>query len=203
MFSKKIQHTKFHFVKGDHLAYTSDVLVNWTSTSLLEGDEIFVRTVKEGGSLITKDLLHAKTLAQSPNVSMSQIVITSAGVLTFKKIIHAVLPNYRVKAEKEAKLSHLQTTLRNLFFAIQNNKDQLEIVRTITITTIPTKLYGNLTPACIPTFIDLIKTFSTQSKLRDVYIVCSEENYNIYTKEFNKQTSSKFERFLQFLHILK
>lgn len=203
MFKKKIGHTKFIFCKEDPLTVTTDILVNWTTTALVEGDELFVRIFKEGGSLISREILRYKTAAQTENVNMSQVVVTGSGsVLPCKRLLHAVLPNYRIKAEKLAKESHLVTTIENIFYFIKNNQDDFESARTITFTTLPTKVYGKLTSTSVTNFISLILQHSQTLKMREVCIICTEENYNTYFKEFNLQTTNRFERFLQRLGFL-
>lgn len=197
MFKKKIDHTKFIFVVEDPLTVNTDILVNWTTTTLVEGDELFVRIFKEGGSLISREILRFKSAAQTQNVNMSQIVVTGSGILPCKRLLHAVLPNYRNKIEKAAKESHLVTTIDNIFYFIKNNKEDFESARTIAFTTIPTKVYGTLTQTSVSNYIRLIREHAINSKMREVYIICTEENYKIYQKEFNLQTTNRLQRFLQ------
>ena len=118
-------------------------------------------------------------------------------MLPCKRILHAVLPNYRVKAEKMANESCLVTTLQNIFHFIQNNQEEFETARTITFTTIPTKVYGKLSKQSVTNYIKEIKDNSLRLKLREVYVICTEENYNLYQKEFNIQTTNRLQRFLQ------
>lgn len=197
MFKKKIGHTKFIFTTEDPLTINSDVLVNWTTTALLEGDELFVRIFKEGGSLISKEILRYKSAAQTEHVNMSQVVVTGSGILACKRLLHAVIPNYRIKTEKDAKESCFVQTLQNVFYFLQHNKDEFESARTIAFTSIPTKVYGSLTQTSISNFIHEIKENSIRLKMREVYVVCTPENYKLYFNEFNLQTTTRFERFLQ------
>ena len=200
MFKKKIQHTKFIFTQDDPLTLHSDLLVNWTVTSLLEGDELFVRLHKEGGSLIAKDLLKYK--AQTPDIPLTTVLLTNSGILAARKILHCVLPNFRIKEEKEAKESYLSAAIENVFYFIKNHKQDFSSMRTIIFTPVPQKVYGRYTPTTIPLFIKLIRERAVEGNLREVQICCTTpEDYKAYSAEFQKQTFTKFEKFLRFFRL--
>lgn len=196
MFKKKINHTKFIFTKADPLTSATDAFVNWTVSSLHEGDELFIRLYKEGGSIINKEIAHWKTTSKVESATVCAVIITNSGILPFNKILHSVLPNYRVKEENVNKKAFLQKSIENIFTYMNLYNQNFETIRTITLTPIPSKVYGKYDSTTIPSFISLMIKLSLKENLREVHFVCNDGMYETYLKEFQYQSSSKWQRFL-------
>lgn len=194
MIKKKIGHTRFIITEGNPLLEETDALINWTVTSLMEGDQLFHLIHTEGGSQIKKELLRYLSAGQ---VAMSQVLVTNTGMLPARKLLHAVIPNYRIKEEKEAKTNLIMQTYYNVFTFVENYTSELEALRRLTFTPIPVKVFGTVTEKDISIFIKTLIERSTALKLREIKIICTPATYHLYAQEFQNQTTTRFERFLE------
>lgn len=191
MFRYKIGKVNFVVTKGFVKSEKSDVLFNWTISDLSGGDDNFIEIHKEGGSSIYKEcqgalerfgtVLTDKTKA----IPVGEAIITSAGILPYKRIVHCVVPNYRNKEEKVNKESLFLSAV-NYSFALLNDfaKNQTPL-RKIALTPIPERISGEFDNKTVSQFVKLLVTNANSFAFREVKIICkTEKEYQLYQSTF-------------------
>jgi len=89
-------------VKGDITEYPADVIVNAANSSLLGGSGVDGAIHRKGGKEITEDCMKIRDSQGKCNVG--EAVITRAGNMPFKNVIHTVGPVWQSGKNNEAKL---------------------------------------------------------------------------------------------------
>lgn len=160
-------------IQGDITKIKVDAIVNAANTSLLGGGGVDGAIHREGGKTILEDCIRIRDKQGGCNVG--EAVITTAGNLPAKFVIHTVGPIWNGGNENEEQL--LTNAYRNsLQIAIDNN------VETITFPNISTGVYGfpkdKAANIALSTVLDYLKPDHT---IKDVIFVCfDKENYYIY-----------------------
>lgn len=125
-------HDNIQLLKGDITKVTVDCIVNAANTSLLGGGGVDGAIHRAGGNAILEDC--RKIIAKQGGCKVGEAVITTAGNLSSKFVIHTVGPvwNGGQKNERE-KLSNCY--INSLQLAVANN------CRTIAFPNISTGIY--------------------------------------------------------------
>src|SRR6476661_6881709 len=124
---------KLEVVKGDITKISVDVIVNAANTSLLGGGGVDGAIHRAGGPAILEDC--RKIIAKQGGCKTGEAVITTAGNLPAKFVIHTVGPVWNGGNKNEATL--LENCYRNaLKLAVENN------CKTIAFPNISTGIYG-------------------------------------------------------------
>jgi len=89
-------------VKGDITEYPADVIVNAANSSLLGGSGVDGAIHRKDGKEITEDCMKIRDSQGKCNVG--EAVITRAGNMPFKNVIHTVGPVWQSGKNNEAKL---------------------------------------------------------------------------------------------------
>ena len=89
-------------VKGDITEYPADVIVNAANSSLLGGSGVDGAIHRKGGREITEDCMKIRDSQGKCNVG--EAVITRAGNMPFKNVIHTVGPVWQSGKNNEVKL---------------------------------------------------------------------------------------------------
>lgn len=137
----------------------SDVLILWTSSSLLAGDESFVKIHNEAGSTVRKEVYNIKYDYNTNNFKFGDNIITNAGFLKTDKLVHSVLPNYKIISDKKQRLALLKTTLYNISETLKYFEKTNYKVLNITFLPISTKIYGEVDKETINVFLSCIIDF--------------------------------------------
>jgi len=200
---KKINNTNLFITKSDALKERGDMLINWTVPRLNGGDAFFFRLHEEGSSTIYKDC--QRILAgfnsqgnQDGDVPVGKAVVTTAGALPFKFIIHAVIPDFRVARPEEQHKILLTSAINNITLLISQYNSTKERINKVMFTPVSSFIYGSqYSSEAAKTLISLLLTFAENSELRTIKIVCeTPEDYKLYSEELYRQTSSGLERFI-------
>jgi O-acetyl-ADP-ribose deacetylase (regulator of RNase III) len=159
--------------KGDITKIKVDAIVNAANTSLLGGGGVDGAIHKIGGKAILEDC--KKIRNKQGGCKVGEAVITTAGLLPAKFVIHAVGPAWNGgKGEEENLLS--SAYLSSLKLALDNH------IRSISFPNISTGIYKFPKEKAAKIAIQTISDFLTKpDKIEKVIFVCfDEENYKIY-----------------------
>lgn len=203
---KRINETNLFILQGNPLQEKTDILTNWTVPRLNGGDKLFFRIHEEGGSSIYKDCQRTLTrIADRDEISkkesivpVGEVVVTTAGILPCKFIIHAVIPDYRSEQPAAEHLSLLGNAIQKTFVVITEYMAAKERITKVTFTPIPAYIYGSEhTTEAVQALISSLIKFAERSNLRTIRLICeTPEDYKLYSTEFYNQTTTGFKRFL-------
>lgn len=204
---RRFNNTNLFITQGEVIKDRTDILVNWTVPRLNGGDDLFFKIHKEGGSTIYKDCqrilasLAEKQSEDTPTdgiVPVGRAVVTTAGILPTKFIIHAVVPDYRTTRVPGEHKKLLNAAINNTLLLISQYSSAKERVSKVTFTPVPSLIYGaDNTQEAVELLIQLLKAYAEKSDLRSIKIVCQNpEDYKLYSNELYKQTSTGLERFI-------
>lgn len=170
MMNKRIE-----LIKGDITKITVDAIVNAANSSLMGGGGVDGAIHRAGGSAILDDCKNI--VARQGGCKTGEAVITTAGKLPSKYVIHTVGPVWVGGHKNEAQL--LANSYKNaLDLALKNS------IKTLAFPNISTGIYHFPKDlACeiaLKTVSDFLKDNDTLDK---VYFVCfDDENYELYKK---------------------
>jgi len=170
-------------VYGDITKIHVDAIVNAANTSLLGGSGVDGAIHKAGGKAILEDC--QKIRAKQGGCKVGEAVITTAGKLPAKFIIHTVGPVWSNGKKDEEKL--LALSYRNsLKLALENQ------VQSIAFPNISTGIYHFPKRKAAEIAIATVSNFLiTTEVIKKVIFICFDnENYNIYRAMLNKKNLS-------------
>jgi O-acetyl-ADP-ribose deacetylase (regulator of RNase III) len=190
MFSYKLNNIKIRITHDPINKVVGDCLINYTTDNLLTGGLMFRQIHREGGSVIAKDCQgqlvkfgHVTSTGEK-RLYIGEGVVTNAGLLLPKKLIHIVCPNYRNPEENKNKLNLFLTGI-NYSFALINELKISHSIRRVIYPSICTSLYGTPTKEEIVKFIKTIISNAQSYELKEITFVCtSVEEYELYVKLF-------------------
>ncbi|WP_075342723.1 O-acetyl-ADP-ribose deacetylase [Tenacibaculum agarivorans] len=164
-------------VQGDITKIEIDVIVNAANSSLLGGSGVDGAIHRAGGKAILEACQHIRNAQGKCNVG--EVVITTAGNLPAKKVIHTVGPVYnggdRLTLEKEL----LSNCYRNsLQLAKENN------LESIAFPNISTGIYRFPKDLAAKIAIQAVKENPVLEKV--IFVCFDEENYKIYKEIIKK-----------------
>lgn len=167
---------RIKIIKGDITKIEADAIVNAANTSLLGGGGVDGAIHRAGGLEILEGC--RKIIARQGNCKVGNAVITPAGKLSAKYVIHTVGPVWNGGSKNEfEKLTNCYTN--SLKLAVDNN------CKTIAFPNISTGIYKFPKDLAAKTSISAIKNFLNEnSTIESVTIVCfDEESFKFYNDE--------------------
>lgn len=162
-------------IQGDITRMEVDAIVNAANTSLLGGGGVDGAIHRAGGPAILEACRAIR--ARQGGCEVGQAVITTAGRLPAKYVIHTVGPVWNGGHNGEPNL--LASCYRNsLQLAVENG------VTTIAFPNISTGIYRFPKPEAAAIAISTVQEFTGNNKsVETIYFVCfDEENYSLYTE---------------------
>ena len=158
---------------GDITKVKADAIVNAANTSLLGGGGVDGAIHRVGGKIILEEC--QKIRDRQGGCKVGQAVVTSAGKLPAKFVIHAVGPVWNGGNNDEINLLR-SAYYQSLCLAVEND------VKVIAFPNISTGIYRFPKEQAAQIAIKTIEDFlSNSSKIEKVILVCFDiENYNIY-----------------------
>jgi O-acetyl-ADP-ribose deacetylase len=164
---------RIQLIRGDITKQTTDAIVNAANSSLMGGGGVDGAIHRAGGPAILEDC--RKIVARQGNCKTGQAVITTAGNLPSKFVIHTVGPVWNGGKKNEPQL--LADCYRNsLRLAVENN------IGSIAFPNISTGIYGypkkEAAETAVKTVIDFLSADTTLSNV--VFVCFDEENYLLY-----------------------
>lgn len=172
-------HSIIQAVKGDITKVQVDAIVNAANSGLLGGGGVDGAIHRAGGPAILEEC--KKIVAQQGGCPTGEAVITTAGNLPAKYVIHTVGPVWQGGRDGEAALLASCYT-KSLGLAIDNG------CRSIAFPNISTGVYGYPKPAAAQVAVQAIHQFlQTLKGFEKVLLVCfDEENFNLIQAELDK-----------------
>jgi O-acetyl-ADP-ribose deacetylase (regulator of RNase III) len=171
---------KIEFIQGDITKMKVDAIVNAANSSLLGGGGVDGAIHRAGGPAILEDCM--KIRAKQGGCKTSEAVITGAGNLPARYVIHTVGPvwNDGQKGELE-KLANCY--LNSLRLAVENN------CKTVAFPNISTGVYGYPKDEAAKIAFQTVADFlAGNEQIEKVIFVCfDEDNHRLLSKIQEKQ----------------
>jgi len=164
---------KIELIKGDITRIKADAIVNAANSSLMGGGGVDGAIHRAGGAAILEEC--REIIARQGSCKTGEAVITTAGNLPAKFVIHTVGPVWNNGKKNEASL--LAACYKNsLTLAVTHN------LSSIAFPNISTGIYGYPKDEAAEIAIATVTEFLDQNELiTKVYFVCfDEENYQLY-----------------------
>ena len=133
--SLRIGSTSLRLVQGDITAHETDAIVNAANSSLLGGGGVDGAIHRQGGPAILRECRALRDTQLPQGLPTGDAVVTTAGDLPARRVIHTVGPVWRGGAHGEAEL---------LASAYRNSLEQAraERLRTVAFPSVSTGAYG-------------------------------------------------------------
>ncbi len=159
-------------VKGDITKLEVDAIVNAANTSLLGGGGVDGAIHRAGGKAILEECVAIRN--KQGGCQVGEAVITTAGNMPAKYVIHTVGPVWNGKKKVEDLLANAYRN--SIELAVKNG------VETIAFPNISTGIYKFPKQRAAEIAIETVKEFSANTtNIKQVLFVCfDDENYTIY-----------------------
>jgi len=160
-------------IKGDITKQDVDAIVNAANSSLMGGGGVDGAIHRAGGPKILEEC--RAIVAKQGGCKTGEAVITSAGNMKAKYVIHTVGPVWRNGSNNEEKLL-ANAYLNSLKLAVKNN------VKSIAFPNISTGVYGFPKDKAAQIAWKTVNDFiASEDNLQEILFVCyNDENYNLY-----------------------
>ncbi|MDD2666429.1 MAG: macro domain-containing protein [Methanocellales archaeon] len=167
---KKFKNTTIKLDKGDITEMSVDAIVNAANTKLQHGGGVARAIVKKGGHIIQDE---SNKIGE---IEVGQAIITTAGKLKAKYVIHAVGPQMG-EGEEDEKLKN--ATLNSLRLADEYN------VKSIAFPAISTGAFGYPKDKCAKIMIQTAIDYSNiDTGIKTIiFTLIDDRTYNIFQKE--------------------
>jgi O-acetyl-ADP-ribose deacetylase (regulator of RNase III) len=170
----KTFHDNLHLLRGNITKIAADCIVNAANTSLLGGGGVDGAIHRAGGPAILADC--RKIIAKQGGCKVGEAVITTAGNLPSKFVIHTVGPVWNGGNNNE-KLELYNCYKNSLQIAIDNS------CKSIAFPNISTGIYKFPKDEASKIAVDSVIDFLSKSdKIDEVIFVCFDEENFGYTK---------------------
>ncbi len=162
---------KIELIKGDITKLDVDAIVNAANSSLLGGGGVDGAIHRPGGKAILDECILIRN--KQGGCSTGEAVITTAGNLPAKYIIHTVGPIYKDGNHNEAQLLS-NCYINSLKIASENN------FKTVAFPNISTGVYGYPKPEAAEIAIKTVQK-NLFDGIEKIFFICfDEENYSLY-----------------------
>lgn len=169
--------SKIELLQGDITELEIDAIVNAANSSLLGGGGVDGAIHRAGGKQILDDCIKIRN--RQGGCKVGEAVITSAGNLNAKHVIHTVGPRWNNGQSNESQ------KLRNCYY------NSLTIAKehglnSIAFPNISTGIYKFPKLDAARIAIETVKSYGAGFE-RIAFVCFDEENYSIYSRELEKQ----------------
>jgi len=171
----KIEDCVIELIQGDITEQDTEAIVNAANERLIPGGGVDGAIHRKGGPSILKELKSKYT-----HCPTGQAVITGAGNLKAKYVIHAVGPIYKDGKSGESEL--LESAYKNsLLKALEFN------INSISFPALSTGAYGypleDAAKVALKTVIEFLKSYQKPKLVR--FVLWGEQSYKIFEKVLN------------------
>ena len=169
---------KIELIKADITEIAVDAIVNAANTSLLGGGGVDGAIHRKGGKQILEQCIKIRN--KQGGCEVGKAVITSAGNLPSKFVIHTVGPVWNGDKDEKSKL--LANCYKScLELAIENN------IKTIAFPNISTGIYHFPKAKAALIATNTVLSFESKESIDKVFFVCFDEvNFILYNNILNK-----------------
>lgn len=168
--------TKISIIQGDITKLQVDAIVNAANSSLLGGGGVDGAIHRAGGPGILAECVEIRD--RQGGCRIGEAVITNAGRLKAKKVIHTVGPVWNGGHKNEPALLY-NCYINSLQLAVDHN------LKTIAFPNISTGIYGYPKPQAMNIAVKAVRDFTEANPalIKEVLFVCfDEENFILYTQ---------------------
>lgn len=165
-------------IKADITKVEVDTVVNAANTSLLGGGGVDGAIHRQGGGEILKECMAIRN--RQGGCKTGEAVITTAGKLPAKKVIHTVGPVWRGGNNGESELLK-SCYLESLKLAEENS------LKSIAFPGISTGIYGFPIQLAAEIAINTVQSFESSVIEKVVFVCFGDENLKAYTEHLNLQ----------------
>jgi O-acetyl-ADP-ribose deacetylase (regulator of RNase III) len=158
-------------IKGDITQLTVDAIANATNSSLLGGGGVDGAIHRAGGAAILEECKAIR--ARQGGCPTGEAVLTTAGRLPAKKVIHTVGPVWQDGQHGEPDL--LRTCYRNSLVLAEADG-----LRTIAFPNISTGVYGFPKKLAAELAIAEVRNYTSEVIEKVIFVCFDEENFRIY-----------------------
>jgi O-acetyl-ADP-ribose deacetylase (regulator of RNase III) len=158
-------------IQGDITNISTEAIVNAANTSLLGGGGVDGAIHRKGGKTILEECIKIKNKQGGCNVGES--VITTAGNLPSKYVIHTVGPVWN--GDKEEKTRLLEACYRNCLILAENKN-----LKSIAFPNISTGIYRFPKDKAAKIAVKVIQEFQYNSIEEVVFVCFDDENHQLY-----------------------
>jgi O-acetyl-ADP-ribose deacetylase (regulator of RNase III) len=171
----KVGKTAMRLIRGDITSMKTDAIVNAANSSLMGGGGVDGAIHRKGGPRILEDCKKIRITQWLTGLPTGQAVITSAGNLKTKHVIHTVGPVWRGGNRGEAKLL-AQAYQNSLLTAVANG------LNSVAFPSISTGAYGYPIREASRIALKAVKGFlEKEGKLSEVvFVLFSEHDLKVY-----------------------
>jgi len=171
----KIEDCVIELIQGDITEQDTEAIVNAANEKLIPGGGVDGAIHRKGGPSILEELKSKYTYCPT-----GQAVITGAGNLKAKYVIHAVGPIYKDGKSGESEL--LESAYKNsLLKALEFN------INSISFPALSTGAYGypleDAAKVALKTVIEFLKSYQKPKLVR--FVLWGEQSYKIFEKVLN------------------
>ena len=169
------QTTTIRIIKGDITSITADAIVNAANSGLLGGGGVDGAIHRKGGPAILRECV--EIVNRQGGCKTGEAVITTAGNLPAKFVIHTVGPVWKGGQAGEAELL-ANAYINSLRLAVEH------ACKTIAFPNISTGVYGYPKEKAAEVALKTVKHFvATTDDLEEIMFVCYDaENLEIYRR---------------------
>ena len=170
---------KVKILKGDITKIEVDVIVNAANSSLLGGGSVDGAIHRAGGKAVLEDCQAIRN--KQGKCKTGEAVITTAGHLPAKKIIHTVGPVYNGGKRLEKEKDDLANCYLNSLKLAEANG-----LQSIAFPNISTGIYRFPKGLAAQIALEAIANFDSEIIETVVFICFDDENYTIYKRLLNE-----------------
>jgi len=180
-----IGRTRLRLIKGDITAQDVDAIVNAANSSLLGGGGVDGAIHRRGGPSILAECRELRRTRFPDGMPPGEAVVTTAGDLPAKRVIHTVGPIWAggERGEPEVLAAAYTSSL---------TQAREKGLRTIAFPSISTGAYGYPVDAAAAVAIDTVRRYITAhpdafDEVR--FVLFSEVDYDVYAQELARSSS--------------
>ncbi|HTY74168.1 MAG TPA: O-acetyl-ADP-ribose deacetylase, partial [Candidatus Nanoarchaeia archaeon] len=175
MYKFQFANASVRFIKGDITEMTTDAIVNAANQTLMGGGGVDGAIHKKGGPSILEECKKIRNTQYPDGLPTGQAVITTAGNLKAKRVIHTVGPIWRGGKNGEPEQLR-QAYLNSLQLAIQAG------LKTISFPSISSGAYGYPIEEASRVALKAVKDFLLDKDSLDeiVFVLFNEINLSVY-----------------------
>lgn len=162
---------KIELIKGDITKIEIDAIVNAANSSLLGGGGVDGAIHRKGGAIILEECIAIRN--RQGGCKVGEVVITNAGNLPAKKVIHTVGPVWNNNQSNE------DEKLRNCYVNSLQLAEANHLIA-IAFPNISTGIYRFPKYRAATIAIKSVKDFSSTKIERVVFVCFDEKNFEIY-----------------------
>jgi len=171
----RVGRVEIHLVKGDITELEADAIVNAANPYLEHGGGVALAIVRKGGDVIQEE--SRRYVREHGPVPVGGAVVTSAGRLRARYVIHAVGPRYGDPGGDEKLASAVRSSL--------DRAEELGL-RSIALPAISTGVYGYPYGRAAEIMAGVLKSYSYRSISKVIVCLYSDEAYRAFEEAFDR-----------------